>query len=207
MSSTNPRVDAYIAKSADFARPILEHLRKVVRQAAPDIEETIKWGVPYFQRNGMVCGMAAFKQHCAFVFWNGKLVFDGNDAPGKDATQAMGQFGRITRLSDLPPGKVIIGYVKKAVALDEAGVKRAVKPRSGRPGKVSVPADLATAPKGNAKARPRASRATGSTSAVSARRPAAGQIRVSADVSAVRRWTAEALFSACLRPGNLNSNQ
>ena len=153
MSSTNPRVDAYIAKSADFARPILEHLRKVVRQAAPDIEETIKWGVPYFQRNGMVCGMAAFKQHCAFVFWNGKLVFDGNDAPGKGATQAMGQFGRITRLADLPPRKVIIGYVKKAVALDEAGVKRAVKPRSGRPGKVSVPADLATALKGNAKAR------------------------------------------------------
>lgn len=150
--NTNPRVDAYIAKKAEFARPILEHLRKVVHEAAPGIEETIKWGMPHFEHKGMVCGMAAFKQHCAFGFWQSKLVL-GEEAGNDDA--AMGNFGRITKIADLPPKKVIVGYVKKAVALNEAGVKGglAARPKPDPNRKVTVPADLAAALKRNAKAR------------------------------------------------------
>jgi uncharacterized protein YdeI (YjbR/CyaY-like superfamily) len=150
--NANPRVDAYIAKKADFARPILEHLRKVVHEAAPGIEETIKWGVPHFEHKGMVCGMAAFKQHCAFGFWHSKLVL-GEEAGDDEA--AMGNFGRITKVADLPPKKVIIGYVKKAVALNEAGVKggMAARPKPDPDRKVPVPADLAAALKRNAKAK------------------------------------------------------
>ncbi len=119
MGTRDPRVDAYIAKSADFARPILTHLREVVHAACPDVEETMKWSFPHFMYKGMMCSMASFKEHCAFGFWKGALVLDGNGA----TEEAMGNFGRITRVSDLPPKRVLASYVKKAAALNDAGVK------------------------------------------------------------------------------------
>ena len=70
MPKKDPRVDAYIAKSADFAKPILKQLRAMVHAACPQVTEDIKWGVPHFMYHGMLCGMAAFKQHCAFGFWH-----------------------------------------------------------------------------------------------------------------------------------------
>lgn len=116
MPSHDARVDAYIAKSADFARPILEHIRDVVHAACPEIEETIKWGMPFFMYHGILCNMAAFKQHCALGFRGAR------DVQGKDgvAEGAMGSFGRITSVRDLPSKKVLAGYVKKAMALNEA---------------------------------------------------------------------------------------
>jgi len=107
MATRDPRIDAYIARSADFAQPILTHLRTLVHDACPGVEETVKWGHPSFVYNGMLCGMAAFKQHCSFSFWRGALVV--KDAA---AEEAMGQFGRIAAVSDLPPRKVLAGYVK-----------------------------------------------------------------------------------------------
>jgi hypothetical protein len=44
MGNKDLRIDAYIAKSQDFAKPILEHFRELVHKACPDVEETIKWG-------------------------------------------------------------------------------------------------------------------------------------------------------------------
>ena len=75
MPKQDPRIDAYIAKSAEFAQPILKHLRKIVHTACPDVQETLKWGMPHFDYKGMLCGMAAFKQHCTFGFWKGELIF------------------------------------------------------------------------------------------------------------------------------------
>ena len=149
LAHTDPRVDAYIAKSAPFAQPILTRLREIVHTACPEVEETIKWSFPHFQYKGMLCGMSAFKQHCAFGFWKWKQIV--GDAGSEDA---MGQFGRITTLADLPPKKTLIAYVKKAMALNEAGVPAATrtKPATPRP-PAEVPADLAAALKKNAKAR------------------------------------------------------
>ena len=99
MSTRDARVDAYIAARADFSRPVLEHLRATVHAACPDVQETIKWGMPFFEHGGRpLAHMAAFKQHCAFGFWRGRQVANR----GKD-DEAMGQFGRIARQSDLPP--------------------------------------------------------------------------------------------------------
>jgi uncharacterized protein YdeI (YjbR/CyaY-like superfamily) len=126
MGTKDPRVDAYIAKSAAFAQPILTELRELVHQACPAVEETMKWSFPHFMHHGMLCGMAAFKQHISFGFWRDKQVV----APDHDKGEAaMGQFGRITRRADMPAKKVIIAYIKKAAALNEQGVKtpRAVK--------------------------------------------------------------------------------
>ena len=140
MGTTDPRVDRYIAKAADFAKPILTHLRKVVHAACPGVEETMKWSAPHFDYKGeMMCGMAAFKAHCAFGFWKSSLVLDG-----PSATDAMGQFGRITSIRDLPPDRAITVLVKKAARLNDAGIKVARKPAAAK-APLRVPADFAAA--------------------------------------------------------------
>jgi len=145
MSTRNPKVDAYIANAADFARPILTHLRDVVHAACPDVVEEMKWSTPHFDYKGMMCSMAAFKTHCAFGFWKGALVIsDGSDA-------ARGQFGRITSLADLPSKQVLSAYIKKAMALNDTGVpaphvapqRARAKATRNRP--VEVPEELAAA--------------------------------------------------------------
>lgn len=119
MGKRDPRVDAYIARSSDFAKPILNHIRSVVHEACPEVQETVKWGAPFFDYHGVMCNMAAFKAHCAFGFWKGSLVL-GNDVKDADAA---GQFGRIEKVSDLPPKKVLMGYIRQAMKLNEDGVK------------------------------------------------------------------------------------
>ena len=127
MGKTDPRVDHYIAKSADFAKPILMHIRKVVHGACPDVEETMKWSFPHFDYKGMMCSMAAFKGHCAFGFWKSSLVLD---QPAGD--DGMGHFGKITSLRDLPPDRQLAAYVKKAARLNDDGVRVAKRPRRRR---------------------------------------------------------------------------
>ena len=148
MARKDPRIDAYIASKAAFARPILRHLRQVVRAACPDVEETIKWGMPAFYYRGPLCGMAAFKAHATFGFWKGKLIVD---AKGVDLDTAMGQFGRITSLDELPAKRVILAYVKKAMALNESGVKvkRVVRARAP----LKLPPEFAAALARNKRAR------------------------------------------------------
>ena len=150
MATRDPRIDAYIAKSADFARPILEHLRATVHAACPEVEETLKWSSPHFMyRARLLCGMSAFKQHVAFGFWLGKLVA----STGKDH-EAMGQFGCITRIADLPSKKSLTSLVRKAMALNDAGVSSPSRARGAEPRPpAEVPADLAAALVKNRKAR------------------------------------------------------
>lgn len=151
----NPAVDAYIAKSPDFAQPILRHVRKLVHRGCPRIEETIKWGVPAFEREGIVAMMAAFKRHVAFGFWSERLIREklGREAERvfpKDARLGMGGRRYLSR-AELPPEAAIVRAVKVAVALNESGErpKRALK-RKPPP---KAPPHLATALRKNAKAR------------------------------------------------------
>lgn len=139
MGNRDVRVDAYIAKSADFAHPILTYLRDVVHAACPDVEETLKWRMPAFMYKGILCGMGAFKQHCIFGFWKRKLVVGKTSEPA-----GMGPFGRITSMADLPSRKILASYVKKAARLNDEGVKA---PRVAKPARkpLSVPKDLAAA--------------------------------------------------------------
>jgi hypothetical protein len=108
----DPRVTRYIEKCAPFARPILKHLRKVIHDAGPGLEETIKWGMPTFLYRGkIVCGIAGFKAHCALWFWKGRTVV------GVKPKKGMGSFGRITSMKDLPSSARIKAYVRKAIRL------------------------------------------------------------------------------------------
>lgn len=163
MATTDPRVDAYVAKAAPFARPVLLHLRAVVHDAVPDVEETIKWGFPHFVKDGIVCSFAAFQGHCAFALWKGRELL-GDTASG----EAMGQFGRITKLSDLPSRAALVKLLRRAAARNEADARtpaRAGKasrtapapadtkrPRRARPAP-AVPPDLAAELARNARAR------------------------------------------------------
>lgn len=127
MSRSDRRVDAYIAHAAPFAQPILERLREDVHAACPDAEEAIKWSMPFFMHGGRnLAHMAAFKAHCAFGFELGRAVVD----LGREA-QAMGQFGRITKLDDLPDRAEVRRLVKKAAALIDAGARPPRAPKSG----------------------------------------------------------------------------
>jgi hypothetical protein len=119
MGTRDKRIDAIIARSAPFAQPILIHLREVVHAACPDVEETIKWGMPSFSYKGPFCGMAAFKQHAVFGFWKHELVVGDDDK----AREAMGSFGCLKSLADLPSKKVLAGYVRKAAKLNDEGIK------------------------------------------------------------------------------------
>lgn len=123
MGKRDKRIDAYIAKAEPFAWPILEHLRELVHKACPEVEETMKWSFPHFDYKGVMCSMAAFKKHCAFGFWKASLMKDKWLMENAKGETSMGHFGRIERADDLPADKVILGYIKEAMKLNEAGVK------------------------------------------------------------------------------------
>jgi uncharacterized protein YdeI (YjbR/CyaY-like superfamily) len=149
MRKRNPEVDAYIMGAAPFARPILRHLRVLIHRGCPEIEEKIKWGSPHFAYKGPIAGMAAFNAHCAFGFWKGELIF--GEKP--EAKEAMGHFGRIERKADLPEDGVLLSYLQKAIALNEAGIKRPQPSRVKGARELLVPPDLAQALKRNPRAR------------------------------------------------------
>jgi len=150
MATKDPNIDAYIAKSATFAKPILKHLRKVVHAGCPQVEETMKWSMPHFDYKGMLCGMAAFKEHCSFGFWKESLILGQDRAAEK---VGMGSFGCIRSLANLPNEKTLIGYVKKAAALNEAGIKAPGRSKPEKREPIEIPEYFAAALKKNARAR------------------------------------------------------
>lgn len=123
MGKRDKRIDAYILKSADFAVPILTHLRELVHVACPEVEETVKWGFPHFDYKGVMCSMASFKQHCVFGFWKAALMKDKKLMANAKSETSMGHLGRIEALKDLPSDSVMIRYIKEAAKLNEAGIK------------------------------------------------------------------------------------
>lgn len=133
--SSDPRIDAYIARQADFARPILEHLRRLVHEAAPEVEETIKWSMPHFTYKGrLFAGMAAFKAHATFGLWQASAVLGETGSE----REAMGQFGRIASLGDLPPEAELKDIIRRAA-------EHAQEPPKPRPKKAPKP-ELETPP-------------------------------------------------------------
>ncbi len=154
MGKKDPRIDTYIAKSADFAKPILVRLRKLVHHACPGVEETIKWGFASFDYKGPLCSMASFKQHAVFGFWKYKLLKDTKGFLKERSNQggeAMGNLGRITNINDLPPDSIILDLIKQAKKLNDDGVKLPPRPKKQKTALV-VPSYFKTTLKKNKKA-------------------------------------------------------
>jgi len=130
MAKKEKLIDAYIAKSADFAKPILTHIRELVHKTCPDVEEKMKWSFPHFDYKGeMMCSMAAFKQHAVFGFWKAKLMKDPVLVENAQSEVSMGHLGRLTSVKDLPPDKKMIAWIKEAMALNDKGIKLPSKPK------------------------------------------------------------------------------
>lgn len=147
------RIDAYIAKSADFARPILTHIRKLIHKACPDVTETVKWSMPFFEYNGVIiCNMAAFKQHCAFGFWNASQLKDPEGILQIKDRKAMGHLDRITSLKDLPADKIMVAYIKEAAQLIKDGKNVPARVKKAPKEELPMPAVLTAALKKNKKA-------------------------------------------------------
>ena len=138
MGKKDKRVDDYIAKSADFAKPILSHISQLVHTVCPQVEETIKWSFPNFDYKGVFCSMAAFKEHCSFGFWKAAIM---KDAKKMKANQdnSMGHLGKIKSLSDLPPDKVLISYIKEAAKLNDEGIKLPPRKKAAENKELIVP--------------------------------------------------------------------
>jgi uncharacterized protein YdeI (YjbR/CyaY-like superfamily) len=148
MGIKDDRIDAYIENAAEFAQPILKHIRKLVHQACPDVEEKLKWSCPHFDYKGPFCSMAAFKEHCAFGFWKAGLIEELEKSAGN--APAAGSFGAIRKKSDLPSDKDIIGYLHQAMELNEKDIKIEKKPVVRK--ETAVPDELTAALKKNKKA-------------------------------------------------------
>jgi uncharacterized protein YdeI (YjbR/CyaY-like superfamily) len=149
MGKKDPRVDAYIADAEPFARPILQHLRDVIGRECPAADETIRWGAPFFDYKGLLCGIAGFKRHCALIFWR-----DVAPKPSEQKAGAMGHLGKITSLKDLPPASQLKRLIREAVKKRDAR-----KPGRSAPAKPTAkpaarpPADLLAALNENAAAK------------------------------------------------------
>ncbi len=153
MSTHDSRIDEYIKKSADFAKPILNHLREIIHGACPETKETMKWSFPHFEyAGGILCSMAAFKQHCTFGFWLGSQMQDPDNLLATGEKTAMGHFGQLKTINDLPPDKVLTRYIKEAMALNEKGVRITGKPKPAETKAIQIPAYLSDALKQNVKA-------------------------------------------------------
>jgi uncharacterized protein YdeI (YjbR/CyaY-like superfamily) len=145
------RIDDYIDRSAEFAKPILQHLRRLVHQANPDVKETIKWGFASFDYKGPLCSMASFKQHCVFGFWKAKLLHDPEGHLSERSNQggeAMGNLGRITSINDLPPDNILLEFIKAASRLNEEGIKLPAAPKKDK-GELVIPGYLTESLKTN----------------------------------------------------------
>jgi uncharacterized protein YdeI (YjbR/CyaY-like superfamily) len=150
----NPQFDTYIDRSADFAQPILNHLRKLIHKACPEVEEKMKWSFPNFEYKGSIlCSMAAFKHHCTFGFWLGGVMDDPEQILIKIGETAMGQFGRIKGLEDLPKDDIIIRYIHEAMRLTAERIKPPKKDITIEKVELTIPIELSDALQGNDKAR------------------------------------------------------
>jgi hypothetical protein len=145
MGTRDPRVDAYIAKQRDFAKPILAYLRETIHEACPDCVETLKWSAPSFEYHGILAGFAGFNEHIGFGFWKHDLVV------GKGTREGMG-FGRIMSMQELPPKKDLLALVRKAMQLNETGAKAPRMAKRARK-EVPLPAALKAALAKNKKAK------------------------------------------------------
>lgn len=152
MPAIDRRVDEYISKSAEFAKPILIHLRQLVHKICPDVQETIKWGFPHFDYKGPMCHMASFKKHCAFGFWKAALMKDKSLMKNAASETAMGHLGKLTSLKDLPSDKVLTANIKDAMKLNDTGAKITSVKKTSVKKEIKTPDDFLTALKKNKKA-------------------------------------------------------
>lgn len=139
MGQFNPKVDEYIAKSEDFAKPILEHLRQVIHETCVGVKEEIKWGIPHYSYKGdYLCMLGSFKNHCSFSLYKAEFMKDKEIAESVKAGKKFGYMDKLKSVSELPTKKVLVSLVKDAMNVNEQGIKKE-KLKSGKPKILETP--------------------------------------------------------------------
>lgn len=131
MEKHSVKVDEYIEKSPDFAKPILDYLREIIHEACPDAEEAIKWKFPTFMYKGKIlCSITAFKQYCSLGFWLHQEMKTLQEIEINTEKSSMFSLGKITCLEDLPSQSQLKRAIKEAMELTDMGVKMKKAPPS-----------------------------------------------------------------------------
>lgn len=121
----------------------MTHLRALLHAICPDAVEKIKSGIPHSDYTGeMMCMFAASKAHCSFGFWKDALMSDLRLQRNSSLPAIRRFIGKLTRLQDVPSDDELIGFIHKAMALTENGVK--LPPRAATsPKTFAIPAKFA----------------------------------------------------------------
>lgn len=153
MAQLNSKVDEYIAKSEDFAKPILEYLRQIIHETCPDATEDIKWGTPHYSYKGdHLCMIAGFKNHCSFSLYKAEFMTDKEIAESVKAGKKFGYMDKLKSISELPSKEVLVSLLKEAMTINEKGIKKE-KPVSDKPKVIETPDYLVEALNANKKAK------------------------------------------------------
>ncbi len=126
------RITSHIESFADWRGTLLTRLRRLIREAGPDLVEQWKWSTPLWSGRGNVVAIGAFQDHVKINFFRGAALADpkGLFNAGLDA--------KATRAIDLHEGDrldeaAFKNLVRTAVALDQgdtkAGTPRKKSPR------------------------------------------------------------------------------
>jgi len=139
MTQLNPKVDAYIAKSEDFAKPILEYLREIIHETCPDAEEDVKWGTPHYSyKSDHLCMMGGFKNHCSFSLYKAEFMTDKEITESVKAGKKFGYMDKLKTVAELPSKEVLVSLLKEAMTINEKGIKKE-KAVSDKPKVIETP--------------------------------------------------------------------
>lgn len=153
MAQLNSKVDEYIAKSEDFAKPILEYLRQIIHETCQDATEDIKWGTPHYSYKGdHLCMIAGFKNHCSFSIYKAEFLQDKEIAESVKAGKKFGYMDKLKSVSELPSKEVLVSLLKEAMTINEQGIKKE-KAVSDKPKVIETPEYLTEALDANTKAK------------------------------------------------------
>lgn len=97
-------VDAYLMSLDDDKRASLEKLRETIRTTVPLAEELMRYNMPYYEYNGMLCAFTAQKNYLSFYLRDAAQV-----EKYKKELPELG-FGngciRFQNITDFPPGMI-----------------------------------------------------------------------------------------------------
>lgn len=80
-------VDGYVTNHRGWQRDVLTSLRALIKNAVPDIEESIMWSQPVFSSNGPICFIKAYAEAVHFGFWRGTELDDSEGLLTGDLTK------------------------------------------------------------------------------------------------------------------------
>ena len=123
MSTTDSRIDDYIDKAQNFAKPILSYIREIMHEDSPEVTEDWKWSYPHFMYKGKIlAAMCAFKKHCAMGFWLEQEMKTVKKYTENREKNGMFTLGKIEKIENLPSRKELGAVVKEAMELIDMGV-------------------------------------------------------------------------------------